>query len=333
MRRGACAARRRGAARHRVKDSQWISTEPSSRVGPKSLPRPVEQAVSREADAVGRRDPAPDRRCGGRAPDPPPLGAGAGRRGRRPRRPRCRRGAGGSREGADRGPPVRGGGGRAAAAGPGRAGRCGPAVPLRPRGDRGGAAAGRFGGCARIASGRGDRRLSHNAGQSPEADPRAARACPGVLPQGRGQARQAAFRAGAGRQPAVGRRAQRQPVPRRDPGAQALEPARRGRCGAGQQYRRRLGRADHLYRRQRPTPPLPPRPGGADLVGDRHLGLGRRRIPVPAGRPLSPARRGRHHAARIQEVRIRPDVAGGTSRAALAGRQVHRGEPAGVRAP
>ena len=38
-RRGACAAQRRGAVRHRVKDSQWISTEPSSRVGPKSLPR------------------------------------------------------------------------------------------------------------------------------------------------------------------------------------------------------------------------------------------------------------------------------------------------------
>ena len=48
------------------------------------------------------------------------------------------------------------------------------------------------------------------------------------------------------------------------------EPAPRRRAGAGQQYRRRLGRTDNPYQR----PPLPPRPGGADLIGRRHLGLG-----------------------------------------------------------
>ena len=51
----------------------------------------------------------------------------------------------------------------------------------------------------------------------------------------------AAFRAGPCRQAAGRGGAQRQPVPRRNPGAQALEHARRCSTGPRQQYRRRLG--------------------------------------------------------------------------------------------
>ena len=47
-------------------------------------------------------------------------------------------------------------------------------------------------------------------------------------------------------------------------------------------------------------PSLPPRPGGADQIGDRPLGLGGRRIRVPAGRALAAARGRRHLAPRIQ---------------------------------
>ena len=58
----------------------------------------------------------------------------------------------------------------------------------------------------------------------------------------------------AGKPPAA-RGAERQPFPQPDPGAQALEPAPRHGARARYQYRRRLGRADHLH----PGPPLPPR--------------------------------------------------------------------------
>ena len=79
---------------------------------------------------------------------------------------------------------------------------------------------------------------------------------------------------------------QRQPAPQPDASAQALEPERRRGARARHQYWLRLGRTLHLHR----GPPLPPRPGGVDRVGDRNLGLGGRGIPVTAGRPLPPAR-------------------------------------------
>ena len=54
----------------------------------------------------------------------------------------------------------------------------------------------------------------------------------------------------------------------RNPGTQALERACRDGAGARQQYRRGLGRADHLDSR----PSLPAQPGGAHLAGRGHLG-------------------------------------------------------------
>ena len=98
---------------------------------------------------------------------------------------------------------------------------------------------------------------------------------PRLLPQGGGSAGAAAFRAGPGRQPAGRGGAQRQPVPGPDPRAQALEPARRRGDAARHQYRRGLGRADHLYPLRRPAAAVPPRPGGAHHLGNRALGLAR----------------------------------------------------------
>ena len=95
------------------------------------------------------------------------------------------------------------------------------------RSGRGGAETGRFRRRPRRPAGRGDRRLSHHAGRAARPRPRSPRARPRVLPQGRGQTGDAAFRAGAGRQSARRGGAQRQPVPQPDPRAQALEPESR----------------------------------------------------------------------------------------------------------
>ena len=94
----------------------------------------------------------------------------------------------------------------------------------------------------------------------------------GFLPEGRGHAGHAAFRAGAGRRAAGAGGAQRQPVPVSDAGAKALEPAPRNGAGAGQQYLQPVGRADDRARH-------PHRTASVYLSGG-----GRRPNPVSASR-------------------------------------------------
>ena len=198
--------------------------------------------------------------------------------------------------------PVRGGAGRAPPAGRRPQGQCRCRVPDRPRDGRGGGEARPFRRRAGRAAGRGHRRLPRHAGRASRAPSRPARACPRLLPQG----------------PRTGWRgvisSRCWPASRR-PGSRSTfnrflgeirarkrwSDAPRHGARARHQYRRRLGRADHLH----PRPAVPPQPGGADHLGHRRLGLGGRRIPVPAGRPrngvrgkpLAAARRRRHLAA------------------------------------
>ena len=77
--------------------------------------------------------------------------------------------------------------------------------------------------------------------------------------------------------------AQRQPVPVSDAGAKALERARGHGAGAGQQYLQPVGRADDRARHPHRTASVYLSGGGRARIRYRHLGLGRRGIPVPAG--------------------------------------------------
>ena len=134
-----------------------------------------------------------------------------------------------------------------------------------------------------------------------EAGPGPPGARPRVLPEGRGRACDAAFRAGAGGPASGGGGAQRQPVPQHHARPQAVE-----RCGSARRSRPTatsppgrakarsilidtpFGRLPFTYRRRL-------RPGRAS----GHRGVGRRRIPVPAIAPLAVARGRRRLAARI----------------------------------
>ena len=127
---------------------------------------------------------------------------------------------------------------------------------------------------ARSAVGRGHRGLPHHADRGPRPGARPPGACPGFLPEGRGQAGHAAFRAGAGRQAAGAGGAQRQPVPVSDAGAKALEPAPRHGAGAGQQYLQPVGRADDRARHPHRTASVYLSGGGRGRIRYRHLGLG-----------------------------------------------------------
>ena len=171
--------------------------------------------------------------------------------------------------GSEQGGSVRRGAGNIAAARVGKSPTSEHPIPGRNSGDRSIAAARRVRREARRIAGRGHRRAPRHAGAAARAGARPPGARPRLLPQGRGQAGEAAFRAGAGRQAAGGGGAQRQPLPQHHAGAQTLEPARRRRAPARHQYRHRLGPADHLYQR----PPLPPQPGATHHLGRRHLGL------------------------------------------------------------
>ena len=190
------------------------------------------------------------------------------------------------REGAGfvQGGPVRRGAGHTAAARGGRSGAFGHPIPGRHGGARRIEEAGHRRGEAGGAVGRGHRRLPHHADRGPRPRPRPPGACPGFLPEGRGQAGHAAFRAGAGRQAAGVGGAQRQPVPVSDAGAKALERARGPGAGAGQQYLQPVGRADDRARHPHRTASVYLSGGGRARIRYRHLGLGRRGIPVPVGR-------------------------------------------------
>ena len=161
-------------------------------------------------------------------------------------------------------------------------GAFGHPIPGRHGGDRRGEEAGHRRGEAGGAAGRGHRGLPHHADRGPRPGARAPGACPGFLPEGRGHAGHAAFRAGAGRQAAGAGGAQREPVPVSDAGAKALERARRHGAGAGQQYLRPVGRADDraqhplsdgfrlpFRRRTRPNPVSASRSGPAGNTSTR----------------------------------------------------------------
>ena len=179
---------------------------------------------------------------------------------------------------------VRRGAGHTAAARGGRYGAFGHPLPGRHGGARRIEETGHRRGEAGGAAGRGHRGLPHHADRGPRPGARAPGACPGFLPEGRGHAGHAAFRAGAGRQAAGAGGAQRQPVPVSDAGAKALEPARRHGAGAGQQYLQPVGRADDRARHPYRTASVYLSGGGRGRIGYRPLGLGRRGIPVPRWR-------------------------------------------------
>ena len=157
---------------------------------------------------------------------------------------RCRRG---HSQGADRGRQIQRGPDPVAALGAGPQRRRGRAVPHRYRCDRCIAAAWRFRRSAGYAAGRGHRVPAHHFDQSSGPCACAPGAGPGVLSQGRGQPGARPLRAGAGGQTATSGSGQCATVPGRDPRAPTLDDVSR-RCNvAGQQHRRGLGRADHLY--------------------------------------------------------------------------------------